>query len=151
VYNDLIAQARKLAKSSNGRPGQVDLRRAISSSYYACFHALAKSNADLLIGTNKDTKSAWIQTYRALEHGAAKTACIQTGNAGFSRDLIYFSSVFVDMQEERHRADYDPLVRFRRTEVILRIVGAEEAIAVFYAADILERRRFAAHVIFKRR
>jgi uncharacterized protein (UPF0332 family) len=66
LHNDLIAQARRLAKATASRPKQVDLRRAISSAYYACFHALAKSCADSLIGTkNVGNQAAWAQAYRA--------------------------------------------------------------------------------------
>ena len=48
---DLLTLAVELASgSSRGRPGQVELRRAVSSVYYALFHALANSCADLLVG-----------------------------------------------------------------------------------------------------
>jgi hypothetical protein len=76
VSNDLIATARRLAKASPKRPRQSDLKRGVSTAYYALFHALARDCADLLVGTG-DTRSepAWAQVYRTLEHGVAKNSC----------------------------------------------------------------------------
>ena len=47
---DLIDAARTLAESGRGRPTQARLRRAVSTGYYALFHTLAASAANLLIG-----------------------------------------------------------------------------------------------------
>ena len=47
----LISIATQLALSSDDTPErQDDLRRAVSTAYYAMFHALANSNANTLIG-----------------------------------------------------------------------------------------------------
>lgn len=50
------------------------LKRAISDAYYALFHCLAESNANLLVGGPNADRSdpAWIQAYRALVHRKAK-------------------------------------------------------------------------------
>src|SRR5215207_8379980 len=75
---DFLSTAQLLATSRRGRPTQVNLRRAISTTYYALFHAVARNCADLVAGgqTSARSKHAWRQVYRALEHGAAKTACL---------------------------------------------------------------------------
>ena len=70
---DLIATARGLAEGDPRRPSQANLRRAVSTAYYAMFHCLAGTAADLLIGGSRS--EAWHQVYRALEHGSAKGAC----------------------------------------------------------------------------
>ena len=44
----MIVTARKLASASLKKPRQADLRRAISTAYYALFHAMAKDAADML-------------------------------------------------------------------------------------------------------
>ena len=70
----LINIATELALSSDDTPErQDDLRRAVSTAYYAMFHALANSNANALVGapTNNDAM-AWNRAYRALEHGDAR-------------------------------------------------------------------------------
>ena len=51
-WRDLIAASRLLASmsDSDATPSPDSLRRAVSTAYYAVFHALANSNADCLIG-----------------------------------------------------------------------------------------------------
>ena len=72
---DFIATARRLADTSRpGRPRETDLRRAISTAYYAVFHCLAAYGADTLVGgpgSNRDLR-AWNRMYRSLEHGIAR-------------------------------------------------------------------------------
>src|SRR4051794_12882066 len=47
----LLDQAERLiAPGGRGAPRQVDLRRAISNSYYALFHAVSMAGADQFIG-----------------------------------------------------------------------------------------------------
>jgi hypothetical protein len=68
---DLLETAKDLASYRSGRPRQAHLRRAVSTRYYALFHTLAKSCADLVIGSSRGTRSepAWNQVYRSLQHG----------------------------------------------------------------------------------
>ena len=74
---DLIETAHRLSISGGHRPRQADLRRAVSTAYYAMFHLLAKTCADGMLGGVNASRSnrAWRQVYRALEHGSAKNAC----------------------------------------------------------------------------
>ncbi|MDW8444487.1 MAG: hypothetical protein RML45_09430 [Acetobacteraceae bacterium] len=66
----LIATAKRLLPEAPGRPRQSDLRRAVSTAYYALFHTLAKSNADLLaLKSDGVLERAWTQVYRSLQHG----------------------------------------------------------------------------------
>lgn len=87
-WEQLIALARMLASpprygERRGRPQQVQLRKAISAAYYALFHALTQSNADTLIGASPQFRRlpAWTLTYRALDHGFAKTRMQSALNA----------------------------------------------------------------------
>lgn len=50
--HDLIETARRLAGANPGQPTptQADLRRTVSTAYYALFHCLAGAAADLLVG-----------------------------------------------------------------------------------------------------
>ena len=79
-WEQLIALARMLASAPEhgerrGRPQQTRLRKAVSAAYYAMFHALRASNADTLIGGSPQFRRlpAWTLTYRALDHGFAKS------------------------------------------------------------------------------
>jgi uncharacterized protein (UPF0332 family) len=130
---DLIASADILLKSCKGKPSQVSLRRATSSAYYAMFHCLARNCADSLVGgTNSGrSKHAWRQTYRALEHGFAKSACKDGLTSRFPKAIEDFANNFVIMQEKRHLADYDPSIRLTKSEVAADIRAATEAISGF--------------------
>ena len=66
----LIVSSRALASPipPDDQPKDEALRRAISTAYYAMFHALATSNADCIVGPPRDTMAshAWDRVYRGL-------------------------------------------------------------------------------------
>lgn len=133
-----------------GRPTQADLRRAVSTAYYALFHCLAGGGADLIIGANRSP--AWYQVYRALEHGRARNACLQKrAMQRFPPEIQDFADVFVDLQKARHQADYAPEGRYDEQDVLKTIDVAGNAIARFEQVDVRNRREFATHVLFPQR
>ena len=156
-WEQLIAIARLLANAPGygerrGRPQQMQLRKAVSAAYYAMFHGLANSNANTLIGASLQFRrlTAWTQTYRALDHGFARGQ-INRGLAGFAPEIQDFGIEFVALQDQRHRADYDPNAEFSRSETLRLINRAESAITAFTNADPTERKAFAAHALFRAR
>lgn len=155
---DLIRIARHLAAGSvgsrRGRPRQTDLCRAVSATYYAMFHALAQCCADLVAGSSHAARSqpAWRQTYRALEHGLARSQCDnQVMMRRFPLEIREFGRVFVEMQRERHAADYDPDIAFSRSRVVQLIGLADYAITRFNTVDRGQRRAFSVYVLFRHR
>ncbi len=58
LEEDLLETAARLLslRRLRGRPKQADLRRAISTAYYAVFHALCRMCADSLTGKGKKTR-----------------------------------------------------------------------------------------------
>lgn len=151
--HDLIESARLLVRAGIGRPSQVNLRRATSAAYYALFHRLARSSADLLVGGEGATKSkhAWRQTYRALNHGTVATSCRSKLLGKFPKDIEDFGNAFVTMQEKRHQADYDPHARFTKSETLNDIALVESAILAFEQCDAKDRRAFCTFILFKPR
>ena len=129
------------------------MRRAISTAYYALFHCTAKSCADLLIGGDSAQRSqeAWTQVYRSLAHGAAKDACSKNTISKFPRQIQDFASQFVAMRKKRQSADYDPDAHYFKSSVLNDIAACEAAIRDFASAPIVDRRAFAAWVLFKTR
>ena len=149
--HDLMEVARALTESGHAPPTQARLRRAVSTAYYAMFHCLAASAANLFIGTERNP--AWHRTYRALEHGRARTACRQAqAMPEFPVEIRDFADAFVVLQIERQKADYalDTAV-YRQSDVLDYIVSAEQAISRFEKVDMAARRAFAAHVLFRQR
>ena len=158
---DLLRIANHLAmggaSGQRGRPRQADLRRAVSTVYYALFHTLEACGANLLVGSTPTNRSepAWPQTYRALDHGLAQRQCtdraLKSTLQRFPQDIQDFASTFVRMQGQRHRADYDPLASFSRFEVQLWIRETEQAIGKFEQTNRQDRCAFAVFVLFRLR
>ncbi len=152
---DLLRIAGHLASGAvgggRGRPRQADLRRAVSTAYYALFHALALCAANMLAGSSR-REASWQQTYRALEHGHARNQCDDQSAMGqFSTEIQNFARRFVTMQYQRQLADYSPSAAFSRERVLLLIDEADDAIDSLDNAVASDRRAFAIHVLFRRR
>ena len=137
-----------------GRPRQTELRRAVSCAYYALFHTLARCCADTLVGVSAASRSqgAWRQTYRALEHGPTKNRCSRQNMLNrFPREIRSFGKLFVDMQRERHAADYNPDARFSRSDVMQMIEETARNITRFNRVAVKDKRAFAVYVLFNLR
>jgi len=160
-WKSLILTARKLVRSQQslvgtqrGAPRQSDLRRAVSTAYYAAFHALSKQCADKMIGASPTAKlQAWRQVYRAVDHGVVKSACEnRSAMLQFPQAVQDFAIRFVELQSERHKADYDPTAeRLFRDAVISLIDETEAAIKDFSKAPVPEIRAFCAYVLHYRK
>lgn len=107
----------------------------------------------MLVGGSSAARSkhAWRQTYRALEHGFAKSACKDGKISLFPKAIEDFANNFVALQEKRHLADYDPSITLAKSEVVADIATAKDAILSFLKEPTKDRRAFAAHVLFKKR
>ena len=156
--HDLIKIASFLATigvvSNLGRPRQADLRRAVSAAYYALFHALAHCGADMLAGSSsaRRNQAGWQRIYRSLEHGATRSRLNnRSGMRGFSGEIQDFGRLFVNLQVQRHRVDYDPTASFDRATVLLLVSQAEQHIIALENAAPADRRDFAIYVLFRDR
>ncbi|MBS9478554.1 hypothetical protein [Ancylobacter radicis] len=152
MSDELLGVARRLAKASPKKPRQADLRRAVSTSYYALFHALARNAADVLVGVGTDRPDkAWNHAYRALDHGFAKKACRRLRDLGFPPDLCLCGDAFVILQEARHEADYNPSYKIDRAETLAFVATAESAIASLKSASRRDRKALAVQLLLNRR
>ena len=148
--HNLISMVRGLTEPGSRRSTQANLRRAISTAYYAVFYSLTRTAADLLIVRNRST--AWYQVYRALEHGNAKNACRNKQILqGFPPAIQDFADTFVALQDARHEADYAFGGWYDDVDTLAAIDRAENAIGQLEQTDIQHRRGFVVHVLFKRR
>ena len=148
--SDFIATARDLALGTTGRrPRQTNLRRAVSTTYYALFHCLAGCCADMLVGgagANRST-SAWRQAYRALQHTTARRRCANQIIRRFPSEVQAFAVRFTDMQRKRESADYSPDGTFYKSDVLKDIETTENVIAQFLKVPLKDRRAFAVYVL----
>jgi hypothetical protein len=70
---------------------------------------------------------------------------------GFPSQIIHFSDNFSRLQEERHKADYDPYANYIRADVLLLIEETEFAIKQFKQSKIRDRTAYTALVLLKNR
>ena len=111
--DDLLVQALHLAKLDRKRPKQANLRRAVSSAYYALFHLLVSEGVSYW--KIERQRSAFA---RSFEHRKMKGVCkSKYPNA----DLQAVADAFVELQQARHFADYDYAKAFTRVEALTHI------------------------------
>ena len=153
---DFIATANRLTRVIHGgRPLEADLRRAVSTTYYALFHCLAECCANMLVGSSgaRGSRPEWNQAYRALEHSTVGSRCRNRERIGrFSEEIQDFAKLFVDMQNKRNRADYDPSpLGINKSTVVQNTRDAEVLIRKFAGIPTKERRAFAAYIVLHHR
>jgi len=137
MHRDLLGQARHLLDIDPRRPRQANLRRAVSTAYYAAFHCLGSATTELILPARHQELRAIIR--RALDHSAMKKAASAfgggtppalylpalnvppTGRATLEPELRELAAAFVNLQEQRHTADYDlsrPMTRHAASEAV---------------------------------
>ena len=156
-WQHLFDAARVLAGVSGaatvpGRPRQARLKRAVSTTYYAMFHALCASNADALVGTSPSEQDLelWVYAYRALDHRAARDRLSSYRQYNSEPTILYFTSVFRRMQTHRLDADYNPRSVLTRHEVVGLIDLAEAVTVEFTNIPARQRRLLATHLLVGR-
>ena len=155
-WHNMMATARELAGQTQppprGRPRQERLKRAVSTAYYAMFHALCWSNANTLVGARRDRagRLAWLRTYRALNHRQAKNR-LEQAQREIPVQARNFSATFARLQEERHKADYNPYSTFIRRGVIELLDAADATTREYLRIPRSQRRAIAALVLMQDR
>ena len=146
---ELLGSARKLLI---GTPTEGDVRRAVSTTYYALYHHLSRRCCELLVG-DETLGSADYQVYRALEHGLMNAACNEcaTPGKGFPAAVVEYARTFSWLQGRRLAADYDPTAQFNPLAAERMISIAEAAMAGFDAAPERHQLAFAVLVAVRRR
>lgn len=151
--HELIETCYKLVPQAAAFPtSQADMRRAISTAYYAVFHTLASSNAELIAGQPQSNMSsyAWERVYRRLDHGRAQNNLRAVLNQ-LSPNGENFARTFIDLQNLRQEADYNPNAPIARSDTVNIIAQAQAAISDFARLTQEERRLLAAQSMFDRR
>ena len=161
LSHDLLAQARVLARRDARRPKEASLRRSISASYYALFHYLGEECAKLTVGVANDRTSLRQFAARAFVHGKMKAVCEEFTKSPPKSDLLKpfwatfgvannlevrtIAENFLDLQEQRHLADYDLSQRFLRQNAIFAANQVQEAMNAW---DILKNQHEKLALLF---
>lgn len=150
-WQDIIAMAQDLAASPPSDDlHQILLRSAVSSAYLATYHALARSNADLLVGGSEAERSRpeWSRAYNALG-GDCPDRRLQGDYSGYPQAIRDFAAVFLDLHRQRLLADEDPAATFTAAQAQAWVERADGAINAFLAAGPAQRRSFALEILLR--
>ena len=135
-----------------GAPRQANLRRAVSTVYYALFHWLARCAADSLVGVGETPGESWTRVYRALNHRDLRQRCLK-GRVppATPYPLRQLGTALVQLQPIRNGADYNPAVRLAKRDVLAQVDAARGILDDLERTTQSERRAFAVHVLFAER
>ncbi|MCX7049799.1 MAG: hypothetical protein NTX50_30495 [Candidatus Sumerlaeota bacterium] len=139
LHDDLLEQADHLARRERRRPKQASLRRAVSTAYYSLFHLLVEKASSMLV-RGKENRILRDLVRRAFDHREMVTISRAFGQANLPAqiqsiagaridvNLQFVADAFVDLQEARHRADYDLGFRLTRNDAMAYVSQARLAI-----------------------
>lgn len=142
--DELILLAEKLvpADAGRGRPRTVELRRAVSTAYYALFHELISQATTELIGTpagapQRSQVSRWFahSDITALAVAATGTSAggpsraLATALGTPSPELVRVAEAFVALQSARHDCDYNHEYDIKRADTLSWIATARDAVS----------------------
>lgn len=158
----LLDQAdRLLVSPSGGAPRQADLRRAISTAYYALFHAIALAAADEFIGRSMRRTPIYALVYRRIDHQTIRKVCDSLRNANqrakymqympndvLAAELSEVATAVVELQEKRHSADYDPLFSVKVSDALVFVRQGRDALASLREISPGERKAFLSMLLF---
>jgi len=160
----LFEQADKLITPQVGRLRQSDIRRAISAAYYGIFHATITKAADQFVGLTNRDKSHYGLVYRSVSHSRLRELCNEVQKStlsnkyrpyvpatGFGPHIVAVAEAIIELQEKRHSADYDIMVRMNRSDAALAIATAKAALGRFDKAGQQEQLAFFSLLLFSPR
>lgn len=128
-------------------PTDAQLRRAVSTAYYAVFHTTLRAAADRFVGPNQVASPAYSILYRGFDHGNMQKVCEELrkstlksqysrtlGRTAVSPDMQAFAEAFPELLTMRHLADYDPSTPFLPSDMAAFIQLSQDAIDAFHRA-----------------
>lgn len=149
---DLMLDQAEALVEQNPRSGAAK-RRAVSSAYYAAFHALMWLCASEML-PDGDTESAEFErVYRGIDHGPMKNAFQTNGPLKQTIILREIGTDLIQLQEARMIADYSPPRSnlFERAVVEEQIERARSIVSRLENLTDRDRQTLAVHLLFQAR
>jgi uncharacterized protein (UPF0332 family) len=150
MVSRLLDAADQLA--NEGAKSSAFKRRAVSTAYYAVFHALAKLCAESLLPAADGKSEEYSRIYRALEHRSLKPA-FEKEPLKDREALRKIGELVVSLYSERQLADYAPPLqkRYSQREAKNLVDQARQAVAEINSLGKNDRRILATHLLFRAR
>lgn len=140
--SELLEVARLLLNTDFPKtPSDAQLRRAVSTAYYALFHKILRAAAARFVGPDQSATPAFSLIYRGFNHRGIRKVCealrVSTLKGTYkhhlcreavSQDMRDFAGAFTALQDARHLADYDPAIRFLPSDVSSLVDAAKVAV-----------------------
>lgn len=135
-HDELLQQAKELVHKDPNNPTQADLRRSVSSAYYALFHLLIFEAS--LNWSNHISRPGLA---RMFEHAVMKKVSKKVTDLGkmpyagedptIVDKLRSFAGLFVQLQEQRHEADYNIKDAWTFTQSLKEVLAADRALSTW--------------------
>lgn len=161
----LLDAADRLApeKPGRGRPPYTAHRRAVSTAYYAVFHAIGGRVVETVFPSaddrfrnrvrrwiaHTDVKSVagWVSQLQGTKGGTPPTHIVALlapggGIVHVDADTVTIADGFLELHDKREQADYDHDAVFTRPDTLGHIELARQVVATIAAAQSDEVRRF---------
>jgi uncharacterized protein (UPF0332 family) len=137
LHADLLTLARDSVDRNPGAQIEAELRRSVSSAYYAVFHLLIHEATTRLVAI----AALRARVARSFDHKVMNKVCQEYGSSTPNNTGQYVTSTgyvipsqireiaraFVTLQEFRHRADYNTAVTVAHGEADTEVTRAEVA------------------------
>jgi hypothetical protein len=135
-HDELLQQGNELVHKNPNNPTQADLRRSVSSAYYALFHLLIYEAC--LNWSNAISRPGLA---RMFDHALMKKVSKRVTDPGkmpyagedpvVVNQLRTFAGLFVQLQEQRHEADYNVKDPWSLTQSLKEILAANRAFVIW--------------------
>ena len=133
LAQDLLQVAVHLATYEGADPTQASLRRSVSTAYYALFHLLIEDAAQRWQGS----PAALTGLERSFQHGPMKNVSLKFRSSTWTdwhgdnqmvpSALQRVAKAFIDLQTDRHAADYNNHEQWTAIEVQALLETAQSA------------------------
>ncbi|MCI0461697.1 MAG: hypothetical protein L0Z62_32500 [Gemmataceae bacterium] len=135
--HDLLKLARELVDRNPTAPVAADLRRGVSTAYYALFHLLIEEATNHLVAI----VSLRARVARSFDHKVMKVVCqdyvklipnaagelVTAAGEVVPKGIQDIASGFVALQQARYQADYDTAVVITQAQADIDVRKAEAA------------------------
>lgn len=128
LSDELLEAAKYLLRQNSNKPSDAAIRRSISTAYYALFHLLIEAATSHLV--TEVTQQAVLA--RTFDHSKMKQVCKSVKDdklpflgSAVPDELKQLATTFVELQEQRHDADYNRTRTFAKAEAKDFVMRAE--------------------------
>ena len=138
---------------------------AISTAYYGLFHAILKEAGRSVRGKHQTgIPVAYGLVYRSVNHDWLRDLCREVQKPtltnrfkpyaptnGFGPNIAEFAIAACELQQKRHAADYNVMIRVDRSDATVAIKTARDALVRFNKASESGRVAFLSLLLFQPR